>query len=86
MTERIDTDLEAARAERDVIATSSRETTAHRDDRHARYQRLAAARSDLTSALRAFDDGQGGPGTWAPLELAIDRLRAAAHACRKEVP
>lgn len=86
MTERIDADLEAARAERDVIATCSRVTTAERDERHACYQRLATARADLTAALRAFDDGQGPPSSWAPLEMAIDRLRTAARACRKDVP
>ncbi len=75
--------LEAARAERNAIAVApARTTTPQRDERHARYQRLAQARADLTAALRAFDDGQGGEPTWAPLEVALDRLRAAARACR----
>ena len=74
--------LEQARAERDALALP-RITTPQREERHARYQRLATARNDLTTALRAFDDGQGSDGTYAALEIALDRLRDAARACMR---
>lgn len=76
--------LEAARAERDpaTVIVTARVTTAERDERHACYQRLATARADLTAALRAFDDGRGPPSAWVAFEMALDRLRAAARACR----
>lgn len=74
------TDLDAARAERDLHAIHT--VARVRDGQHIARAREESAWADLVAARRAWDQGIGQHDA-AALEVALDRYRDAARACRR---